>query len=59
MEFDADRSTLTRGVPAAARRGGCPRWVFYAGHGIEMDGVHYVAPVDARAFGKPRRKRAA
>ena len=24
------------------------RWLFYAGHGIEMDRVNYLVPVDAR-----------
>ena len=32
----------------AAERGAGVSVVFYAGHGIEMDGVNYVVPVDAR-----------
>ena len=32
----------------AAERGAGVSLVFYAGHGIEIDGVNYLVPVDAR-----------
>ena len=49
-EFDADRVSLTAALRAFARRsaGADVSLVFYAGHGIEMDGTNYVVPVDAR-----------
>ena len=49
-EFDADRVELTEALRAFTRRsaGADISMVFYAGHGIEMDGVNYLVPVDAR-----------
>ena len=49
-ELDADRVALTEALQAFTRRsaGADVSLVFYAGHGIEMDGVNYVVPVDAR-----------
>ena len=49
-EFDADRVELTEALRAFTRRsaGADVSLVFYAGHGIEMDGVNYLFPVDAR-----------
>ena len=49
-EFDADRVELTEALRAFTRRsaGADISLVFYAGHGIEMDGVNYLVPVDAR-----------
>ena len=49
-EFDTDRVQLTRALRAFTRRsaGADVSLVFYAGHGIEMDGVNYLVPVDAR-----------
>ena len=49
-EFDADRVALTEALRAFTRRsaGADVSLVFYAGHGIEMDGVNYLVPVDAR-----------
>ena len=49
-ELDADRVSLTEALRAFTRRsaGADVSVVFYAGHGIEMDGVNYVVPVDAR-----------
>ena len=49
-EFDADRVELTEALGAFTRRsaGADISLVFYAGHGIEMDGVNYLVPVDAR-----------
>ena len=49
-EFDADRVELTEALLAFTRRsaGADVSLVFYAGHGIEMDGVNYLVPVDAR-----------
>ena len=49
-EFDADRGELTEALRAFTRRsaGADVSLVFYAGHGIEMDGVNYLVPVDAR-----------
>ena len=49
-EFDADRVELTEALRAFTRRsaGADVSLVFYAGHGIEMDGVNYLVPVDAR-----------
>ena len=49
-ELDADRVALTEALRAFTRRsaGADVSLVFYAGHGIEMDGVNYVVPVDAR-----------
>ena len=49
-ERDADRVLLTEALRAFTRRsaGADVSLVFYAGHGIEIDGVNYVVPVDAR-----------
>ncbi len=49
-ELDADRVALTEALRAFTRRsaGAEVSVVFDAGHGIEMDGVNYVVPVDAR-----------
>ena len=49
-ELDADRVELTEALRAFTRRsaGADISLVFYAGHGIEMDGVNYLVPVDAR-----------
>ena len=49
-EFDADRVELTDASRAFTRRsaGADVSLVFYAGHGIEMDGLNYLVPVDAR-----------
>ena len=48
-EFDADRVELTEALRAFTRSAGADvSLVFYAGHGIEMDGVNYLVPVDAR-----------
>ena len=49
-ELDADRVELTEALRAFARQsaGADVALVFYAGHGIEMDGVNYLVPVDAR-----------
>ncbi len=49
-EFNADRVEMTAALRAFTRRsaGADISLVFYAGHGIEMDGVNYLVPVDAR-----------
>ncbi len=49
-ELDADRVELTEALRAFTRQsaGADVSLVFYAGHGIEMDGVNYLVPVDAR-----------
>ena len=49
-ELDVDRVELTAALRAFTRRsaGADVSLVFYAGHGIEMDGVNYLVPVDAR-----------
>ena len=49
-EFDADRVELTETLRAFTQQsaGADVSLVFYAGHGIEMDGVNYLVPVDAR-----------
>ena len=49
-ELDADRVELTEALRAFTRRsaGADVSLVFYAGHGIEMNGVNYLVPVDAR-----------
>ena len=49
-ELDADRVEMTEALRAFTRRsaGADLSLVFYAGHGIEMDGVNYLVPVDAR-----------
>ena len=47
---DADRGALTEALRAFTREsaGADVSLVFYAGHGLEMDGVNYLVPVDAR-----------
>ena len=49
-ELDTDRAELTEALRAFTRRsaGADVSLVFYAGHGIEMDGANYLVPVDAR-----------
>ena len=49
-DLDADRVELTEALRAFTRQsaGADVSLVFYAGHGIEMDGVNYLVPVDAR-----------
>ena len=49
-ELDADRVELTEALRAFTRQsaGADVSLVFYAGHGIEMDGVNYLVPVAAR-----------
>ncbi len=49
-ELDADRAELSEALRAFTRRsvGAEVSLVFYAGHGMEMDGVNYLLPVDAR-----------
>ncbi len=48
-ELDADRVGLTEALRQFTRdsAGADVSLVFYAGHGIEMDGVNYLVPVDA------------
>ena len=47
---DADRAGLNEALRLFAREsaGADVSLVFYAGHGIEVDGVNYLVPVDAR-----------
>ena len=47
---DADRTALNEALRAFTRRSqdADVALVFYAGHGMEMDGVNYLLPVDAR-----------
>ena len=49
-ELNADRAELNEALRAFTRRsvGADVALVFYAGHGMEMDGVNYLLPVDAR-----------
>ena len=49
-ELDADRVELTEALRAFTRRSAGPdvSLVFYAGHGLEMDGSNYLVPVNAR-----------
>ena len=49
-ELDTDRGELTAALQAFTRRstGADVALVFYAGHGMEMDGVNYLLPVDAQ-----------
>ena len=48
--LDVDRGELNDAMRAFTRRsvGADVALVFYAGHGMEMDGVNYLLPVDAR-----------
>ena len=47
---DADRASMNAALRGFTRRsvGADVALVFYAGHGLEMDGVNYLVPVDAR-----------
>ncbi len=47
---DADRNAMTDALRVFTRAsaGADVSLVFYAGHGLEMDGVNYLVPVDAR-----------
>ena len=47
---DADRTSLNEALRVFTREsvGADRALVFYAGHGLEMDGVNYLVPVDAR-----------
>ncbi len=47
---DADRNALAEALRVFTREsaGADVSLVFYAGHGLEMDGVNYLVPVDAR-----------
>ena len=47
---DADRNAMTDALRVFTREsaGADVSLVFYAGHGLEMDGVNYLVPVDAR-----------
>ena len=47
---DADRNAMTEALRVFTREsaGADVSLVFYAGHGLEMDGVNYLVPVDAR-----------
>ena len=48
--MNSDRAVLTEALRTFTRRsvGADVALVFYAGHGMEMDGVNYLLPVDAR-----------
>src|SRR5262249_852309 len=50
LEFDLDSDTLTKALRAFARESAQADWavVYYAGHGIEVSGVNYLIPVDAK-----------
>ena len=50
IELDADRVELTEALRQFTRQSARAdvSLVFYAGHGIEMDGINYLVPVDAR-----------
>ena len=47
---DADRTSLNEALRVFTREsvGADVALVFYAGHGLEMDGVNYLVPMDAR-----------
>ena len=47
---DADRTSLNEALRVFTREsvGADIALIFYAGHGLEMDGVNYLVPVDAR-----------
>ena len=47
---DADRTAMTEALRVFTREsaGADVSLVFYAGHGLEMDGVNYLVPVDAQ-----------
>ena len=48
--LDGDRAGMDEALRAFARRsvGASAALIFYAGHGMEVDGVNYLLPVDAR-----------
>lgn len=48
--LDGDRAGMDEALGAFARRsvGAAAALIFYAGHGMEVDGVNYLVPVDAR-----------
>lgn len=48
--MDGDRAAMDEALQTFARRsvGAGTALVFYAGHGMEVDGVNYLVPVDAR-----------
>lgn len=48
--LDGDRAGMDEALRAFARRsvGAAAALIFYAGHGMEVDGVNYLLPVDAR-----------
>lgn len=50
LESDATREKLTNALRSFADEAEKADWaiVYYAGHGIEMNGVNYLVPVDAR-----------
>jgi len=50
LQYDLDREKLTNALRAFARESASADWatVYYAGHGIEMAGVNYLIPVDAK-----------
>jgi tetratricopeptide (TPR) repeat protein len=50
LQHDLDREKLTNALRTFARESASADWavVYYAGHGIEMAGVNYLIPVDAK-----------
>ena len=48
--LDGDRTGMDEALRAFARRsvGAAAALIFYAGHGMEVDGVNYLVPVDAQ-----------
>ena len=50
LEYDLDREKLTNALRTFARESATADWavVYYAGHGIEVAGVNYLVPVDAK-----------
>ena len=50
LEYDLDREKLMNALRAFARESATADWavVYYAGHGIEIAGVNYLIPVDAK-----------
>ena len=51
--FDVDKAAFDRKVRdfASALRGSEAGVFFYAGHGLQVDGLNYLVPVDAKAEG--------
>ena len=49
LVVDATRATLTDALKAFAQKASRAEWavVYFAGHGMEADGVNYLVPVDA------------